>query len=66
MSELGGYKKGDEAIYITHIPWQKKPVLMIGNDIVMTKMATFDSEETAKIFYEMLGEWLSAKEQEHE
>ena len=66
MSELGGYKKGDEHICVTHIPERKKPVLMIGNEFVMTKMATFDSEETAEIFYDMLGRWLGVKELEHD
>ena len=55
---MGGYKRGNEAIYITHLPDRKRPCLAIGNGCVIHKIATFDTEEEAEAFYQMLGAWL--------
>ena len=61
MSELHGFRRGEETIYITHFPNYKKPVLAIGNRYVIQKIASFDSEETALGFCKMLEKWLLAE-----
>lgn len=62
MSNLGGLRRGDTVIYITHFPNLKKPVIAIGNGCVISKIASFDSEEAAEVFYAMLCDWLGVKE----
>lgn len=64
MGDLGGLRKGDKVIFITHFPGLKKPVLAIGNKYVMQKIASFDSEEAAEGFLAILCEWLGAKREE--
>ena len=61
MSNLGGFRRGDTVIYFTHFPNLKKPVLAIGNGCVVSKIASFDSEEAAEGFYAMLCDWLGVK-----
>lgn len=63
MSKLGGIGRGDEHIYITHLPGLKKPCLCIGNKYVIRKIASFDSEEYAEGFYKMLCKWLMIEEE---
>lgn len=58
MSALHGFKRGEEVIYITHLPDRKKPVLLVGNGYCVKKIATFDSEEYAEGFCNMLSKWL--------
>lgn len=58
MSELHGFRRGDETIHITHLPKYKKPVLLIGNGLCYQKIASFDSEEYAEGFCKMLEKWL--------
>ena len=58
MSELHGFRRGDEAIHITHLPKYKKPALLIGNGLCYQKIASFDSEEYAEGFCKMLEKWL--------
>ena len=60
---MNGIRRGDEAIYITHFPGLKKPVLAIGNGCVIQKIASFDSEEYAENFCQMLNEWLGLKKE---
>ena len=55
---MNGIRRGNEAIYITHFPGRKKPVLAIGNGCVLQKIASFDSEEYAESFCKMLNKWL--------
>jgi len=55
MNSVG---KGDETIYITHLPGLKKPVLAIGHGCVLRKVASFNDEESAELFSEMLNRWL--------
>ena len=62
MSNLGGIRRGDQVIFLTHFPNLKKPVLAIGNGCVIEKIASFDSEEEAESFYKMLCEWLGVQE----
>ena len=66
MSELHGFRRGEERIHITHLPTHKKPVLLVGNSFRLQKIASFDSEECAKGFCEMLDEWLQAESEEEE
>ena len=54
---MNGIRKGDEIIYITHLQGYKKPVLAIGNGYVIQKIASFDSEETAEGFCQLLNRW---------
>ena len=54
---MNGLSRGDEVIYITYIQGYKKPVLAIGNQYVMQKIASFDSEEHAEAFSKMLNRW---------
>lgn len=61
---LGGFKRGCEHIYITHIPQRKEPCLCIGNDNVIQPIAYFISEEFAEGFYEMLQEWFELKQED--
>lgn len=58
MAKLHGFRRGDETIHITHLPTHKKPVLLIGNGYCSQKIASFDSEESAEGFCEMLSKWL--------
>jgi hypothetical protein len=58
MSELHGFRRGEEAIHITHLPNYKKPVLLIGNTNCLRKIASFDNEEAAETFCKMLDKWL--------
>lgn len=58
MSELHGFRRGDEIIHITHLPTHKKPVLIIGNKYACQKIASFDREEDAEGFCKMLEKWL--------
>lgn len=55
---MNGIRRGDEVIYITHLQGYKKPVLAIGNGCVIQKIASFDSEEYAESFCEILNRWL--------
>ena len=57
MSKLGGIQRGDEHIYVTHLPTHKKPVLCLGNGCVIQKIASFDSEEYAEEFCKLLLKW---------
>lgn len=66
MSELYGFRRGEEIIHITHLPNYKKPVLLVGNSLCSRKIASFDSEECAKWFCEMLDKWLQAESEEEE
>lgn len=60
MSKLHGFRRGEEIIHITHLPNHKKPVLLVGNGNCAQKIATFDSEEYAEGFCDMLSKWLGA------
>lgn len=64
MSELHGFRHGEETIHITHLQNHKKPVLLIGNRYCLQKIASFDNEECAEEFCEMLDKWLQV-ESEH-
>ena len=64
MSELHGFRRGEETIHITHLPNYKKPVLLIGNGYCSQKIASFDSEETALGFCKMLEKWLLAESED--
>ncbi len=58
MSELHGFRRGEETIHITHLPNHKKPVLLVGNGACSQKIASFDSEEYAEGFCKLLEKWL--------
>lgn len=62
MSELHGFRRGDEIIHITHLKGYKKPILMMGNRGCAWKVASFDSADSARMFQEMLARWLEVKE----
>ena len=64
MSKLGGFKRDDEIIGITHLPSHKKPVLLIGNGLCSQKIASFDSEEAAEKFCKMLTKWFMIDDSE--
>ena len=64
MSDLGGIARGDEHIYVTHLPGHKRPVLCIGNGYVIQKLASFDSEEYAEGFYKLLLNWFGLEKEE--
>ena len=59
---MNSFSRGDEYIYVTHLPGLKKPVLAIGNGYVIQKIASFDSEECAEGFCKMLKKWLGLGE----
>ena len=63
---MNGVSRDDEVIYITHFRGLKKPVLAIGNKCVVRKVASFDSEESAEMFSQLLNRWLGldVKEQD--
>lgn len=65
MSKLGGLSRGDEYIYITHIPGRKKPCLCIGNGYVIHPIAYFQSEEYAEGFYNMLCSWFKLSSEDN-
>ena len=64
MSELHGFRRGEEVIHITHLPNYKKPVLLVGNGLCSQKIASFDSEEAAEGFCKMLGKWLMVESED--
>jgi hypothetical protein len=64
MSDLHGFRRGEETIHITHIQNRKKPVLLIGNGYCSRKIASFDSEEYAEGLCEMLDKWLGIESEE--
>ncbi len=64
MSELHGFRRGEETIHITHLPDRKKPVLLIGNGYCAQKIASFDSEEAAEGFCKLLDKWLMAESED--
>ena len=55
---MNGWNWKNEHIQVTHIPKNKKPVLLIGNEYLLWKIASFDSEEDADDFCRMLNRWL--------
>lgn len=55
---MNSYRRGDEYVGITHLPGYKKPVLAIGNQNVIRKVASFNSEEDAEVFCLLLNKWL--------
>lgn len=57
MSNLGSIVRGNEHIYVTHVPGRKKPMLCIGNGNVIQPIASFSSEEYAESFYKLLLKW---------
>lgn len=61
---MNGIHRGDEVIYIMHCTGYKKPVLMIGNRNVVQKIASFDSEDFAEAFSEMLNRWFGIEKEE--
>ena len=63
-SKLGTIVRGDERIYITHLPGFKNPCLCVGNGNVMQKIASFGSEECAEGFYKLLLDWLGIEKRE--
>ena len=64
MSDLHSFRREEETIHITHLPNHKKPVLLIGNGYCSQKIASFDSEECAKGFCEMLDKWLGIESED--
>lgn len=56
--------KGGEVIWITKIPRRKKPILAIGDLHTLKKLASFDSEESADEFIDVLSSWLHVDEDE--
>lgn len=60
---MHGFQRGNEIIHITYLPNLKKPILAIGNQYVMQKIASFDSEEYAEGFTKMLEKWFGTEEQ---
>lgn len=63
MSNLGSIVRGDERIYVTHVPGRKNPMLCIGNGNVIQPIASFKSEEHAEGFYKLLLKWFGLKEE---
>lgn len=51
------YWKGDECISITNDPYHKRKGLYVGNRFVIHRIATFNTNEDAEEFDNMLGEF---------
>lgn len=49
--------RGNDVIWITHIPNRKRPILAIGDLHTLKKLASFDSEESANEFMDILSNW---------
>ena len=58
---MNGIRRGDEVIYIMHLPDLKKPVLAIEYKYVIRKVASFNDEESAELFSAMLNNWLGVE-----
>lgn len=59
------YVKGDLAIgKMNLIPMRKKPCLVVREGNTITKVASFNSEETAEWFMKKFGEFLGVEEGE--
>ena len=54
---MGGFRRGDESIHITHIVGHKKPILGIKKGNVIKKIASFNSDECAEEFHDLLEKW---------
>lgn len=61
---MNKYQYGDEVFGVTKFPRYKKPVLYIGKGYAIQKVASFDSEEWAERFCEMLNRWFGFEEGE--
>ena len=48
------YKKGDVVIAVSELPKRKKKCLLVGNDLAITKVASFDDDEAAEMFMNVL------------
>ena len=55
------YRKGDEVISVSYVPNRKKKCLLVGNYLVMTKVASFDDDEAADMFEKQLEYFLGIK-----
>ena len=64
MSELHGFRRGEEVIHIAHVQNCKKPVLLIGNGYSVRKIASFDSEGEAENFCKLLEKWFGTSGEE--
>ena len=58
--------RGDEVISITHLPGYKRPALCIGTQLVIHKVASFNSEEDAEEFCALLNDWFGLNREEKE
>lgn len=59
MNGIQGYERNGIGIVVMHMrPQRKKPVLAVKIDNGFTKVASFNSEETADWFLEILEEFI--------
>ena len=58
---LSGYRKGDLAIGVTHIPYRKRPALYVEKGSTIYPYAYFKSEEEANKFLYELGKLLGVE-----
>lgn len=56
------YKKGDVTIQISELPNRKRKCLLVGNDYVLTKVASFDDDEAAEMFEKAFEYFCNIKE----
>ena len=48
------YRKGDTVISVTNIPGRKKKCLLLGTNVYLQKVASFDDDEAAEMFEKVL------------
>ena len=54
---MDGFRRGDESIHIIYIDGYKKPILGIGNGNTIKKVASFNDDECAEEFHNLLCRW---------
>lgn len=60
---MDSFKKGNESIHIMYIPRNKKPILGIGNGNTIEKVASFNDDECAEKFHDLLCRWFELEDE---
>lgn len=60
---MDSFRRGDESIHIIHIADYKKPILGIRNGNTIRKVASFNDDECAEEFHNLLCRWFKLEEE---
>ena len=59
---MARYRKGDTVMSVTNVPNRKNKCLLLGTDLYLQKVASFDDDEAADMFEKVMNYFFSAKE----